>query len=211
MIYPSSTRLLSGLIAVLLVSLCLPASRATTEGPAEVEVRADSCGPIALYLLLKAEGYDVSLSKLEFDTRDALSSGRSMLGLQKAAEAAGVGLGGVLLDKQDKAIDRPMVLFFKQGESGHFLFARPVGHTGKLVQVIEPLETPRVMDKAELLKSPGWTGLALVARQRVWYAWIGRCLLGMALIILLARALRWLRTNRSSRSPQSTSLVRQIG
>jgi hypothetical protein len=42
---------------------------------------------------------------------------------------------------------------------------RPVGHSGKLVQVLDPNRDPEVLDADRLERSRSWTGLALVPRR----------------------------------------------
>ena len=56
----------------------------------------------------------------------------------------------------------------KRTQHGHFLVIRPVGHTGKLVQIVDSLQSPEVIDKSVLLASPEWTGLALVPGRISW-------------------------------------------
>ena len=75
-------------------------------------------------------------------------------------------MSGVLLKKREDAIDRPMLVFLRRKGHGHYVVVRPVGHTGKLVQVIDNFGPPEVVDKATLLASPVWTGIALLRESR---------------------------------------------
>jgi Peptidase C39 family len=129
------------------------------------------CGTVALYLLLHAEGHKTSLRDVQSLLPGPASAGRSMKDLRDGARALGMSLRGVVLPRKDGAIDRPMIVFLKRRPGGHFVFVRPVGHTGKLVQAIDPSFATAVMDKADLFAMPEWTGLALVPcgdRRLLW-------------------------------------------
>ena len=56
-----------------------------------------------------------------------------------------------------------MLVFLNQGEHGHFLVLRPVGHSDQLVQVVDSVNPPMVMNKSTLLATKSWTGLALIS------------------------------------------------
>ena len=56
----------------------------------------------------------------------------------------------------------PSIAFLGDGGHGHYLVLRPIGHTGRLVQLLDPNEAPVVMDVEGLQRLPRWTGLALV-------------------------------------------------
>jgi Peptidase C39 family len=146
--------------------------------------RAD-CGTVALYLLLHAEGRVGSLRAVQSLLPGAASEGHSMGDLRDGARAFGLALQGVGLPKEDRAIDRPMIVFLKRVQVGHFVFLRPVGPTGKLVQVVDPPFATAVMDKADLFAMPEWTGLALVpsGEHRLW--WAGCGLFGAAAIAMV--------------------------
>ena len=70
----------------------------------------------------------------------------------------------------------------------YFLVIRPIGHTGKLVQVIDSDQPTRVMDKADLIASDQWTGLVLVPRRMNWPAVAALGLLALTSLGFLAFA-----------------------
>ena len=94
---------------------------------------------------------------------------------------------GIRLEKSVDAIDRPMLVFLKRGSHGHFVVIRPIGHTGKLVQVIDSARGTEVVDKSDLINSPDWTGLALIPVRTDWQYNLA---LGLALVIGLLVAFR---------------------
>jgi hypothetical protein len=120
------------------------------------------CGTISLGALLILEGHPIEPSILLDELGHSLPDGPSMAALRKAASAGGLTLRGVILNREDRAIDRPMIVFLKRSEHGHFQVIRPVGHTGKLAQVIDANLPPFVIDKRALFESPEWTGIALI-------------------------------------------------
>ena len=61
-------------------------------------------------------------------------------------------------------------MFLKSGPEGHFIVVRPVGHTGRLVQVLDGELNPNVGDAEWLFASPSWTGLALVPHRTNYLA-----------------------------------------
>ena len=169
------------------------AVRAQSAGPEA----AHDCGAVALYLLLRSEGYKTSLRALKSLLPAPTADGRSMKELRDGARALGAELRGVTLAREDRAIDRPMIALLKFGHAGHFTFIRPVGHTGKLVQVLDPEFETAVVDKADLLARPEWTGLALVATgdTRPWHA-------GCVLLAVAAGAAGWLVLKRFGSIPR---------
>jgi hypothetical protein len=75
-------------------------------------------------------------------------------------------------------------VFLARGRHGHYVVLRPVGHTGKLVQVLDPNEEPVVLDAARLYASPEWTGLALVPARPNWTARVVGTIGAAALAVL---------------------------
>jgi len=153
---------LAGCLAVLFASEWLG------QFGAAAETANYDCGPLGLYSLLRLEGRPTDLRDIKRHLPSPPPGGHSMRDLRVAAHARGLCLTGVLLEKVDKAIDRPMLVLMKRGAHGHFQVIRPIGHTGNLVQVIDSTRPLEVMDKSDLLMSPGWTGLALVPSRPNW-------------------------------------------
>ena len=76
-----------------------------------------------------------------------------------------------------------MIAFLKRG---HYVLVRPVGHTGKLVQVLNGVEPTRIMDKEVLFASSEWTGLVLAPRRTGWVDWVVVLLSSLSGLGLLA-------------------------
>lgn len=124
------------------------------------------CGTMALGTLLLLEGHPIDPKALLSCVGPSPSEGPSMERLRDAARACGLSLRAVRLNKEERAIDRPMLVFLKRQEHGHFQVVRPVGHTGRLAQVIDPNSTLDVVEKLTMLTAPEWTGIALVPDRR---------------------------------------------
>ena len=144
----------------------------------------NDCGTCALFVLAHTLGKPVSLEEVRRKLPTVPASGHSMLELKRAAAGLGLPLTGVQLGSHDGVIDRPMLVSLRRGQHGHFLVIRPVGTTGKRVQVIDSTRPPDVMDVAGLFASPEWTGVALVpARPSEPSRWCGLLLATSGLIL----------------------------
>jgi hypothetical protein len=121
-----------------------------------------------------------------------------MLEIRDASRALGLDLKGARLRPGDRVPDRPILALLHDGPHGHFVVVRPVGHTGRLVQVIDGRRFPAVMDAAVLVSSPEWSGLVLVPRGS---SWPRRVAMIAALAVALAMAVSLMRRARLSRTP----------
>lgn len=166
----ASRSLKLGLYSSLIV-LALPLG-AATQGDEEAAGIDDvvDCGTMSLGALLLLEGYPAEPDLLLARLRPSSPAGPSLEELRDAAAAYGLKLRAVRLDNDERAVDRPMIVFFRRTGHGHFQVVRPVGHTGKLAEVIDPNWPPAIVDKAALFATPGWTGIALVPDRRPGWA-----------------------------------------
>ena len=162
-------RLLSSIAVYASISLLLPPAIHADEPPADPAPKEAyssddlyDCGTIALYNLHHLERGSADLDSIERALPKPRPSDYSMKELRDASRTLGLSLTGVLLNKEERALDRPMLVFLKRSKHGHFLVIRPVGHTSKLIQVIDSIQSPDVIDRSTLLASSEWTGLALV-------------------------------------------------
>ncbi len=147
----------------LLIALGLPvpdAGRADDVAPG-VSTSVD-CGTMALYTLLRAEGKPADLPGLNRLLPEAHRAGYSLRELREAARSSGLSTTGVKLGAADFPLDRPALAHLERDGHGHYVVVRPVGHSGTLVQVIDPGRGPLVIESADLLASPEWTGRALI-------------------------------------------------
>jgi Peptidase C39 family len=150
-----------------------------------------NCGSLALLVMARLEGVAARpaalLSALPVSHRD----GYSMREIQNAGRVHGLNLAGVRLPKGGR-VDRPVLMFLQRENHGHYVIVRPVGHTGKLVQLIDPTRESSVVDLDSLYASSQWTGRALAPYRSSWTD--GRAI---GLVALLAAPLVFLSVRRS--------------
>ena len=164
--------------ATLIASLAILIATICTESRGRELVEADDslassetsydCGTIALYTLLRLSGRPTELSVLETRLPLPKAAGYSMLELRNAAYACGLSCAGMRVSKSDRQPAAPILAFLTDGTHGHYVVVRPVGHTGKLVQVLNLNRESVVLDAADLYGSPEWTGLALIPDPPRW-------------------------------------------
>jgi len=126
------------------------------------------CGTLALHTLLTIEGRPTPIDALQSRLPSGPQEGHSMAELRDAAGAFGLTLIGVSLPRSDRAPDRPALVLVKWKQHSHFIVIRPVGHSGKLLQIIDTARDPIVVDAADVYAAPEWTGLALIPRRTSW-------------------------------------------
>ena len=132
------------------------------------EEPSSDCGATSLYLFAHLAGRPSDLETIRRILGPAPAPGYSMAEIRDAARELGLDLVGVRLSKTDRSLDGPAIVFVKRGDRGHYCAMRPVGFTGRLVQVLDPSSDPEVLDAKDLDATTGWTGLALVARPKSW-------------------------------------------
>ncbi len=190
-----------GAILSLVTLIALPGDTSGRDGDDPGPDDTIDCGMTSLGTLLLIEGHPMQPERVLAALGGPSASGSSLEELRDAAAACGLRLEGVRLNKDERAIDRPMIIFLKRPRHGHYQVIRPVGHTGRLVQVIDPNWPPSVLDKASLMQSPEWTAIALVpARPPGWPVRIASGLIGgiaMAGMISIVPLLRRLGVRRS--------------
>ncbi len=174
------------LIAIILI--CTSVFYETTQAPDPD--RADAgCGPQTLYMLLRLQDRAVSMHEV----RRALGPGRgahghSLGGLAKGSAGFGIPLDAVRLPRNERTITTAAIAFLKRNGVGHYVIVRPAGHSGTLIQVVDPADgQPAVVDYRDLVELPGWTGFALVPKSHDGQAIrvalsILLCVLGITLI-----------------------------
>jgi len=147
-----------GAIAVMALTLLSPAVFGSED---ETVPRENQCGARSLYLLARIYGSEATFE----DVLEALSDapdpgGYSMLELRRAARQLGLRLEGVQV-KDAVTIDQPMIVFVNDRGHGHFMVLRPAGHTGRIVQVLDPSTWTVLRDREAVEASASWTGFAL--------------------------------------------------
>jgi ABC-type bacteriocin/lantibiotic exporter with double-glycine peptidase domain len=159
------------------------------------------CGTLALFTWARLHGQTATLSDIEAQLPALPRGGYSLLQLRDAARALGLRANGVALGREPAALDGPALAFLTRGGHGHFIVIRPVGHTGRLVQVIDPTHENRVLDLKTLIASEEWSGAGLVVDERPWTSW-GLSWIVAALVPACLVAWAWRRrTGRAVTSP----------
>ncbi|MFO0952009.1 MAG: cysteine peptidase family C39 domain-containing protein [Isosphaeraceae bacterium] len=143
------------------------------------------CGVLALGDLMALENFPLDYKVLLGRLPSPPDGGYSLAELRDAAKDLGFTLEGVKIQTVESAIDRPMLIHLQRGPHGHFVVIRPVGHSGKLVQLIDPFDPPEVVDKVELFQSSTWTGFALIRERSVGAAQI-------TTVVMIAFTLAWI-------------------
>jgi ABC-type bacteriocin/lantibiotic exporter with double-glycine peptidase domain len=178
--------LLSGVLS----PLAAVADAAEDQPVAAVEV---DCGLASLYLLLRLEGHPVALPSLASQLPPLPAEGHSLRDLRDVARGLGLRVTGMLLPTGQPAPRSTCLAFVNRGGHGHFLVLRPVGHTGKLVQVFDGLGGPVVLDWTNLRGSPEWTGLVLLTDQTSAWPRIASVLVlagGLSVVLAVPRLRR---------------------
>lgn len=157
-------------VVILLVLLGIASTSLVTprflRGDTESTPEVRDCGSKSLYLILRLEGWIGELKDLQGHLPRISENGHSMLDLRNAASACGLKLVAKKLPVGGEISDRPALVFLDQGQHGHFVVIRPVGHSGKLDQIIDPNGPSEVIDINEMHAMSEWTGLALIPAGR---------------------------------------------
>jgi hypothetical protein len=152
-----------------------------------------SCGALSLYVLCRLEGCRAPLATIMARLPAESRAGHSLAQIRDAAAACGLGLRGVRIRRSDWPLDRPALIHLDRHTSGHYVVIRPVGHSGRLVQVIDAPNRVETLDFDHLISSPDWTGLALIPRRPNWAGGVGIVLAIAASVLVLMRTVARLR------------------
>lgn len=162
-------------------------------GEPDLSPRTYDCGVMSLYHLLRLEGRPTDLETIERHLPSSKAGQYSLKELRDAARACGLTLNGVRLPASGRPPSGPALVHLDRKPGGHFLLIRPVGHTGRLVQLLDSTRPPYVQDAETLYASPEWTGIALVPsrpNQPARIAGFMCALLGLALVVVSVRGRR---------------------
>ena len=120
------------------------------------------CGTLSLYTLLRLEGARLDLSALAEALPASNSKGFTFRELREAAGANGVTVLGRHVPKGSATLNRPAIASLKVGQHEHYVVIRPIGRSGRLVQVIDAGIETEVLDYDALQSRPEWTGDILI-------------------------------------------------
>lgn len=126
------------------------------------EETSASCGLGALYCLLRAEGKSCTLLDVAAVLPHQTAEGYSLLEIQEGARLLGLSLKGIQTSSANAAPRKRAMVYLSNREFGHFIVIEPVGKSGKLVQVIDPVGLTYVVAYAELKHRKDWTGKMLL-------------------------------------------------
>ena len=135
----------------------------------EMEPHLLDCGPNSLFILLKLTGHEADLNAITRSLPPRDSAGYSLSELQTAASKFGLRLNGVRFDKRNSPLSQPAIAYIMTLGEGHFIILKPVGVTGKMVQIIDPPSAPVITDYDQLLAARSWTGRLLIPRSKTDY------------------------------------------
>jgi hypothetical protein len=124
-----------------------------------------ACGEAALYNLLRIEGHDVPYFKIALRLPSGDARGHSMAQLRDAARDLGIELVGVRISRFESPPTNPLLMLQRRSGHGHYVVVRRVGHSGKLLQVIDSSSPPTILDAVDFGASADWTGMALAERR----------------------------------------------
>ncbi len=144
------------------------------------EGRSHDCGTLSLYMLLGLERNLVDFPALAAAMPGGPYRSHSLKELGEVAGRFGLTLCGRQLSSESFPRDRPLIAHLDRKPHGHFVVVRFVGHSGHLVQILDPSDVPRIIDLDKLIASPEWTGMVLSPCRGMS---IGRILLACGLAI----------------------------
>jgi ABC-type bacteriocin/lantibiotic exporter with double-glycine peptidase domain len=124
------------------------------------------CNTISLYMFYKINCIDIDINMIEGLLPPSTARGRNMEALVNASRTLGLPLEAVRFGPNEP-IQEPSIILVRRSEHGHFVVVRPVGRSGKLLQVLDGYAAPRIVEATRVYQSPQWTGLALVMPRRL--------------------------------------------
>ena len=144
------------------LSIVVQAGQQRSTAPDKPELY--ECGVLSLYTFLRLNNVAVKLQDLDDVINPSQTDGHTLKELRDAGKKFGLRLIGVHLRK-GQTISAPVIIYFKSGRHGHYAVLRPVGHTGKLVQLMDTLApVPEVSDFSVVTSRTDWTGICLMRK-----------------------------------------------
>jgi ABC-type bacteriocin/lantibiotic exporter with double-glycine peptidase domain len=119
------------------------------------------CGIRALFLMLQTQKLDISIDELRSQLPKPSSQGYSIGEMRKASRQLGLSLIAEQIELPKQKMNQPAIVYLQRPNEGHFIFIRPVGETGRMIQVLEYPFAPKVMDLDYFVTHSGWKGIAL--------------------------------------------------
>jgi len=126
--------------------------------------RSNNCGPAALQMILKHHGVDVSIRRLEQESKTS-SKGASMQGLKDACELHGLPARAWRLQWEDLSGANLPVIAFLRG--GHFVVVDSLEPTG-FVRIRDPLIGLMKISKEEFAERWGGEVITFGLHRETW-------------------------------------------
>lgn len=120
-----------------------------------------------MYIFLKISKYEYSLDTVKNSLPANSPDGYSMQDLCVTGNKLGLDLAGVKITDDAFVFEEPSIVLLKGGKNGYYVVVRPIGRSGKLIQIIDPAGSIEVVEWRALRKSSYWTGLALMPRRAI--------------------------------------------
>ena len=158
-----------GGMVVLFLLMIAPDHPGQDHPPTNGPDAAVDCGTSSLYTMMRLEGFEIPFDDLCGRMVGGTNRSHSLKELRDVARSNGLALRGVKLENAGLDFDRPALVYLDRKPHGHFVVVRPVGHSGTMVQMIDPNLSPVVMDATRLYAMPDWTGLALMPGRTDWF------------------------------------------
>jgi len=121
-----------------------------------------SCGAMCILVLARLQESTVDLPAIQAELGPPSFAGHSIKQMASALEALGMPCSAVSVLPSDWPIQGMGIFHTQNGERGHYVVVRPVGHSGQLAQVLDPTGSVLVEDYEALAQAPGWTGSCLL-------------------------------------------------
>ena len=135
------------------------------EGSLVTESQLYDCGTLSVRNFLALHGKSVPLHVITEKLPTPCPDGFTIKQFRDAIRSLGIKVNGVKIPRQAKALDREMLMLLKHDTHGHYVVIRPVGPSGTLIQIVDGLEPPRVLEKTKLVDGESWTGIVLSTYQ----------------------------------------------
>lgn len=157
-------------LAIILLALAAQDNQPFIDDPPKSDEapRHMTCGVVAIYNLLRVEGLPADIRQVVSFLPPEAASGDSLYDLRAAARKLGLRVEGISLADPAMAARFPLIAHLKSGVHGHFVVIRPVGHSGELIQIMDGLGPPMVVDAKSFARETGWTDIGIARVRGAW-------------------------------------------
>lgn len=168
-------------IATLIAAALFPvaASASDTEGHIP-------CGVSTLFMMARLQGLPVTLEEVELSLGPGSAGGHTLAELILAGGSFGLKLQAVKFDPDGFQPNAPLIAHLTRNDMGHYVILQPVGHSGHLIQVLDPPDLVEVLDSDDFARTSGWRGVALApAKNHAASSLLLTFLIASAIVVML--------------------------